>query len=598
MTKIEGAADRSRSHASSLVSVTLCIVVSLLANTSNSFAQCRPLLSPVILPSSSDPVCLNTEYCIRWSAVLGAVSYEVGVPRLLGWSWTNVGKRTSSCYTKGTAGTYQYKVRAVSLCGVGAESPIVTVEVGGTVPGKPLLFAPVGAICAGNEYCISWLPVSGATSYQVCGSGTFCVWRNVGNVTSLCYTSANSGIYSYSIRAVNDCGEGESSTITVKVIAPPALVGTPVVTPSYPCAGEQYCISWSSVPGATSYEVGRPSLYINGRPIYAWSDVGNVTQMCYSNSTPGFHSFLIRARNSCGTSSTGTEITVNVGAPQLAGGVSASTRTPSINEPYCITWNPVQGAESYEIQEDGTYWTDVGSATKMCYLKAAAGSHRYTVRGKNHCGVGPVSSMVEVTVKPLFIEGLAYVDCDPLRADAGLVVRLLSYPANTPVQSVATDISGKYRFESLDAGEYRIDLPDFPQCVLYDHISLSASAGGMNIHRACNLSPADPGQYTDVTDPLHSTPSSSALLQNFPNPFNAAAVIPYRLGQGGNVSIDVFDILGRHVVTLVDGPEAAGDHQAVWNGTDARGQAVGSGVYFYRLNAGEFAESRKMVLIK
>jgi hypothetical protein len=94
------------------------------------------------------------------------------------------------------------------------------------------------------------------------------------------------------------------------------------------------------------------------------------------------------------------------------------------------------------------------------------------------------------------------------------------------------------------------------------------------------------------------TPSSYSLGANYPNPFNAGTVINYSLGGDCQARLDVFDILGRHVRTLADEIQPAGPHQANWDGTDSRGRAVASGMYFYRLTAGGYAESKKMVLLK
>ena len=89
-----------------------------------------------------------------------------------------------------------------------------------------------------------------------------------------------------------------------------------------------------------------------------------------------------------------------------------------------------------------------------------------------------------------------------------------------------------------------------------------------------------------------------ALAQNTPNPFNPTTTISFTLAASQRVQLSVFDAQGRLVTTLVNETRAPGAHNIEWNGTDAAGRAVGSGVYFYRLNAGKFSESRKMLLLK
>lgn len=92
--------------------------------------------------------------------------------------------------------------------------------------------------------------------------------------------------------------------------------------------------------------------------------------------------------------------------------------------------------------------------------------------------------------------------------------------------------------------------------------------------------------------------ASTTLHQNYPNPFNPATTISFELAATGRVRLDVFDVAGRRVATLVDGMRAAGPHQAAWNGRDGNGQPVSSGLYFYRLLAGGTSQTKKMVLLK
>ena len=92
-------------------------------------------------------------------------------------------------------------------------------------------------------------------------------------------------------------------------------------------------------------------------------------------------------------------------------------------------------------------------------------------------------------------------------------------------------------------------------------------------------------------------PRSNALGQNYPNPFNPSTLIPFEISEGGHVRLDVFNILGQRVVTLIDEPRRAGLYKAQWDATDAAGRPVGTGVYIYRLTTGNWQEARKLVLI-
>ncbi|MCY3665401.1 MAG: T9SS type A sorting domain-containing protein, partial [Gemmatimonadetes bacterium] len=92
-------------------------------------------------------------------------------------------------------------------------------------------------------------------------------------------------------------------------------------------------------------------------------------------------------------------------------------------------------------------------------------------------------------------------------------------------------------------------------------------------------------------------PTHFALGQNYPNPFNPSTIIPYQLPTSIHVRLEVFNLLGQRLATLVDAERSAGVHTAQWDATDAAGRAVGAGVYIYRLSSGEMTESRRMVLV-
>jgi hypothetical protein len=88
------------------------------------------------------------------------------------------------------------------------------------------------------------------------------------------------------------------------------------------------------------------------------------------------------------------------------------------------------------------------------------------------------------------------------------------------------------------------------------------------------------------------------LLQNYPNPFNPSTVISYQLAVNSRVSLKIYNMLGQEVRTLVKGYETAGYKQVRWDGKDHAGNSVSSGVYIYRLETGQFVQSKKMVLIR
>jgi hypothetical protein len=96
-----------------------------------------------------------------------------------------------------------------------------------------------------------------------------------------------------------------------------------------------------------------------------------------------------------------------------------------------------------------------------------------------------------------------------------------------------------------------------------------------------------------VDDDANKIPEGYSFLQNYPNPFNAQTNISYTLPERGPVTLSIYNLLGQKVATLFEGVQEAGEHKVVW---DAAGAP--SGVYFYRLAADEYVETRRMVLIR
>jgi len=112
------------------------------------------------------------------------------------------------------------------------------------------------------------------------------------------------------------------------------------------------------------------------------------------------------------------------------------------------------------------------------------------------------------------------------------------------------------------------------------------------------------GSYTTTTlavdvesggEPL---PYTWSLAQNYPNPFNPSTTIEFSLERASRVRLQVFNILGRVVVNLHEGMLAAGPHAIVWDGRDESGESVSTGIYLYRLEAADYTQSKKMMLLK
>ena len=102
------------------------------------------------------------------------------------------------------------------------------------------------------------------------------------------------------------------------------------------------------------------------------------------------------------------------------------------------------------------------------------------------------------------------------------------------------------------------------------------------------------GTITNVSD-LSTQPEKYSLNQNYPNPFNPETNIKYSIPKGNNVQLKVYDIMGREVISLVNEYQQAGTYTVSFN---ADKLSLSSGIYFYKIQTGEFTKSMKMILLK
>lgn len=203
------------------------------------------------------------------------------------------------------------------------------------------------------------------------------------------------------------------------------------------------------------------------------------------------------------------------------------------------------------------------------------------------------------------------------------------------IESVAMDFlrteydgqGGKVNYPNMEGvDDYLHQAADstlWPDGIVYDPENDDSPVPGLGVHEHWN-NPEDK-EYTrnlgtgdgvelitlqavNVIPPVVEVglPRAFMLSQNYPNPFNPRTMITYQVPAdpaGGNdlgidVRINVFDIHGRRVITLVDGKREPGAHTTMWDGRNERGEAVSSGSYLYRIQAGEVSFTRKMLLLK
>jgi hypothetical protein len=181
------------------------------------------------------------------------------------------------------------------------------------------------------------------------------------------------------------------------------------------------------------------------------------------------------------------------------------------------------------------------------------------------------NNMVIIALVPV-----VYGEGERLQAGSGVVANLHFSVTDPDLEemeiSVADEMPNhKLMFVETQNSELVVTTPEFETMT----VALATSSSGPNV------------------------PTSFALHQNFPNPFNPSTTLNYDLDAASHVKLEVFNVLGQQVSTLVDQYQDAGYYSVQWDGMDDSGAPVATGVYFYRVNAGDNkVETKKMMLLK
>jgi hypothetical protein len=196
-------------------------------------------------------------------------------------------------------------------------------------------------------------------------------------------------------------------------------------------------------------------------------------------------------------------------------------------------------------------------------------------------------------------------------------IRLVSYPGATLIWSMPTgvglpDYIDLFRLSTLsNAAQILFDCytsfiafdgADGGQSAVFTGVSpANAFINDLNndgddefvLYRDDNIHIYHVGRISSAIDSGEPLCSSFSLHAAYPNPFNAQTIISYDLPKEADVRLEIYDLLGRRIATLAEGMQEAGSHQTVWDGS-----GVSSGIYFYRLKAGDYTDIKKMTLLQ
>ncbi|MDZ7332643.1 MAG: carboxypeptidase regulatory-like domain-containing protein [candidate division KSB1 bacterium] len=170
-----------------------------------------------------------------------------------------------------------------------------------------------------------------------------------------------------------------------------------------------------------------------------------------------------------------------------------------------------------------------------------------------------------------------------------------------------TGADGTYILAGIPAGKYFVKVDRMPyKTAYYGNTTDLNQATPVAVGEAGNFTVTSvdvaltPMATTDVEQSTNSdtAPKEFELAQNYPNPFNPTTTIRYALPVGSHVTLKIYNLKGEVVKTLVNGYQAAQNHQVVWNGDNDAGQRVAAGIYLYQLQAGNYRKTMRLILMK
>jgi V8-like Glu-specific endopeptidase len=235
-----------------------------------------------------------------------------------------------------------------------------------------------------------------------------------------------------------------------------------------------------------------------------------------------------------------------------------------------------------------------GSPVIDALTNTAVGVHTHggcTSSGGNNSGTSTFHTAFWAAVD----EGNVPVELSSFNASVVDGVVELSWITATETNNQGFEIQKSYGgdFESVDFVDGNGTTTE-PNAYSYSDKNLSV---GTCVYRLKQIDFDGTFSYSKTIEVEIASPSSFALEQNFPNPFNPSTVINYQLPFGNNVTLKVYDILGNEVAVLVDEYKPAGEYEVEFGVSSGISELV-SGIYFYQLRAGDFIQTKKMLLVK
>ncbi len=363
-------------------------------------------------------------------------------------------------------------------------------------------------------------------------------------------------------------------------------------------------LKWGSVQGITSYHVQLSTdnlfstLLVNNSSVKADS---LVIASLFNNTQ---YYWRVSSKNAAGESNYSSVFTFKtiVSLSKVPVLVSPAANSTNVPLPVTIKWNSVEFAASYHVQlsSDSLFATFVVNDSTVKSDSLVVNSllndtkYFWRVKSQNAAGSSNYSSafsfktLVALPASPLLVSPLSgsTITNDSLK----LVWYSVPGAVNYKVQIAKNNTFSPVWLEKSALTDTSSIITNYDSTATYYWRVYASNAAGSSLASSVwNFN----SMIVGVNEPGNQIPNSYALLQNFPNPFNPSTVIRYDLPKEGLVTLKVYDMLGKEVITLVNESKPAGQYSIKFDAS-----ALTSGVYIYRIQANDFVSVKKLILLK
>ena len=277
---------------------------------------------------------------------------------------------------------------------------------------------------------------------------------------------------------------------------------------------------------------------------------------------------------------------INVSESVLIGTLTSQANTSGIND-----WIQAMNERTRNVAQDyGLEIIDFNSALGTDPVNFISDGIHPSEEGKYKLAV-----LAYNTLKKYLVQTLA--------APLNLTVNYIEDNRSIQLKWDAVNLAQSYRVNrsyssTEDNQQINMSYPDIDSLEYFDYDLLPNITYSYTVQALLNGIYHERSVVATITTGILDYPNNYKLDQNFPNPFNPTTSINYDLSNDSYVTLDIYNISGEHINSLVDETQEKGSKIVQWKGVNKKGEKVNSGIYFYKLQANDFTKTKKMILLK